>query len=87
MSYNIKPFKDEVFCDVAPLEVCDVLLGQPYMWECHVIYESKPRRFIVTMGGHPYRIPEVVLTIVPTKQCRKLISHTAKFIIFTTWSK
>jgi hypothetical protein len=31
LSYNIKPFKDEVLCDVAPLEVCDVILGQPYL--------------------------------------------------------
>jgi hypothetical protein len=30
LSYDIKPFKDEVLCDVAPLEVCNVLLGQPY---------------------------------------------------------
>jgi hypothetical protein len=29
-SYDIKPFKDEVLCDVSPLEVCNVLLGQPY---------------------------------------------------------
>ena len=36
LPYVIKPFKDEVLCDVAPLEVCDVLLGQPYMWKCHV---------------------------------------------------
>jgi len=29
LPYNIKPFMDEVLCDVSPLEVCDVLLGQP----------------------------------------------------------
>jgi hypothetical protein len=83
LSYDIKPFKDEVLCDVSPLEVCDVLLGQPYMWRCHVIYESQPRSIIVTLGGQLYRIPEVVLTIVPPKQCHKVISHTAKFILFT----
>jgi hypothetical protein len=33
LAYNIKPFKDEVLCDVAPLEVCNVLLGQPYLWK------------------------------------------------------
>jgi hypothetical protein len=33
LSYGIKPFKDEVLCDVSPLEVCDVLLGQPYLWK------------------------------------------------------
>ena len=33
LPYNIKPFTDEVLCDIAPLEVCDVLLGQPYLWK------------------------------------------------------
>jgi hypothetical protein len=32
LSYGIKPFKDEVLCDVSPLEVCDFLLVQPYLW-------------------------------------------------------
>ena len=31
LPYGIKPFEDEVLCDIAPLEVSDVLLGQPYM--------------------------------------------------------
>jgi len=31
LPYNIKPFIHEALCDVAPLEVCDVLLGQLYL--------------------------------------------------------
>ena len=87
MSYDIKPFKDEVLCDVAPLDVCDVLLGQPYMWKHHAIYESRPRSVIITLGGHLYKIPEVVPTTAPPKQCRKVVSHTTKFIFFTICSK
>jgi hypothetical protein len=87
LSYNIQPFKDEVLCDVSPLDVCDVLLGQPYMWKRHVVYESRPRSVIVTLGGHLYRIPEVVPTTVPPKKCRKVVSHTAKFSFFTICSK
>jgi hypothetical protein len=64
-----------------------VLLGQPYMWRRHVVYESRPRSVIVTLGGHLYRIPEVVLTTVPPKKCRKVVSHTAKFSFFTICSK
>jgi hypothetical protein len=30
LPYDIKPFKDEVLCEISPLEVCDVILGQPY---------------------------------------------------------
>jgi hypothetical protein len=87
LSYDIHPFKDEVLCDVSPLDVCDVLLGQPYMWKHHVVYESRPRSVIVSLGGHLYRIPEVVLTTVPPKKCRKVVSHTTKFSFFTICSK
>jgi hypothetical protein len=38
LSYDIKPFKDEVLCYVAPLEVWDFLLGQPYILKCHAVY-------------------------------------------------
>jgi hypothetical protein len=87
LSYGIHPFKDEVVCDISPLDVCDVVLGQPYMWKRHVVYESRPRSVIITLGGQLYRIPEVVPTTAPPKQHRKVISHTAKFILFTVCSK
>jgi hypothetical protein len=91
LSYGIKPFKDEVLCDVAPLEVCDVLLGQPYLWKRHVVYESRPRRGIITLNKKLYRIPEVVppsvISLISAKQCRKVISQTGKFVFFVIHSQ
>jgi hypothetical protein len=91
LSYGIKPFKDEVLCDVAPLEVCDVLLGQPYLWKFHVVYESRPRRFIITLDKKLYRIPEVVpptaISLISAKQCMKVISQTGKFVFFVIHSQ
>jgi hypothetical protein len=73
-------------CDVAPLEVCDVLLGQPYLWKHHVVYESRPRSVIITLDKKLYRIPEVVpptaISLISAKQCRKVISQTGKFVFF-----
>jgi hypothetical protein len=60
LSYDIKPFKDKVLCDVSHLEVCNVPLGEPYLWKCHVVYESRPRSVIITLNTKLYRIPEVV---------------------------
>ena len=83
LPYNIKPFTDEVLCDIAPLEVCDVLLGQPYLWKRHAVYESRPRVVIITLGNKLYRIPEVappiVISLVTAKQCNKLISKSRRF--------
>ncbi|MCY6488467.1 hypothetical protein, partial [Actinobacillus pleuropneumoniae] len=82
--YNINPFTDEVLGDVAPLEVCDVLLGQPYLWKRHAVYESRLYVVIVTLGNKLYRILEVALptaiSLITAKQCSKLISKTGKFV-------
>jgi hypothetical protein len=84
--YDIKPFKDEVLCDIYPLKVCDVILGQPYLWKRHVVYESRPHNVIITLGRKLYRIPEVAppttIYLISTKKCSKVISHTRKFIFF-----
>jgi hypothetical protein len=60
LPYGIKPFKDAVLCDISLLEFFDVLLGQPYLWKRHVVYESRPCNFIITLGRQLYRITEVV---------------------------
>jgi hypothetical protein len=84
--YNIKPFKDEVLCDIVSLEVCDFILGQPYLWKKHVVYEFRPLNVIITLGRQLYMIPEVasptIISLISTKQCSKVISHTGKFILF-----
>jgi hypothetical protein len=91
LSYDIKPFKDEVLCDVSPLKFCDVLLGQPYLWKCHVAYESRPRSVIINLNMKLYRIPEVVppsaIYLISAKKCRKVISKMGKFVFFMIHSQ
>ena len=86
LSYDIKPFKDEVMCNVALLEFCDVLLGKPYMWKRHAVYESQPRSVIVTLGGQLYRIPETAAPAT-VSQGRKINSHIRKLFLFTIASE
>ena len=84
--YDIKPFKDVVLCNIYPLEVCDVILGKPYFWKRHVMYESRPHNVIITLGRQLYRIPEVVpptvISLISAKQCSKVISQIEKFVFF-----
>ncbi len=84
LPYIIKLFTDEVLCDVAPLEILDVLLGQPYLWKRHAVYESRPRSVIITLANKLYKIPEVApptaISLITAKQCSKIISQTRKFV-------
>jgi hypothetical protein len=84
LPYNIKPFTDEVLCDIAALDLSDVLLGQPYLWKRHAVYESKPHAVIITLRNMLYMIPKIAppttISLVTAKQCNKLISKTRKFV-------
>jgi len=48
--YNIQAFKDEVLCDEASLEFCDVFHGQPYMCKQHDMYQSMSHIVIINLG-------------------------------------
>jgi hypothetical protein len=86
LAYDINPFKDEVLCDISPLKFCDFILGQPYLWKHHAVYESRPRSVIITLGRQLYRIPEVAsptaISLISAKKCSKVISQTRKFVFF-----
>jgi hypothetical protein len=91
LSYDIKPFKDEVFCYSPPLKFFNVLFGQPYLIKFHVVYESRPHSAIITLNKKLYRIPEAVppsaISLISTKQCRKVISQKGKFVFFVIHSQ
>ena len=73
------------------LDVADVLLGQPYLWRRHAVYESRSRAVIITLRNNLYKIPEVVLppviSLTTTKQRSKIVSQTRKLIFLTTHSQ
>jgi hypothetical protein len=81
-----KSGSDEVLCDISPLEICDVILGQPYLWKRHGVYESRPYSGIITLGRQLYRIPEVApptaISLISAKKCSKVNSETGKFVFF-----
>jgi hypothetical protein len=85
------PSKTRYCVMFAPLEVCNVLLGQPYLWKHHVVYESRPHSVIITLNKKLYRIPKAVppsvISLISTKQCRKVISQTGKFFFFVIHSQ
>jgi hypothetical protein len=90
LPYNIKPFKDEVLCDIFPLEVCDFILEKPYLWKHHFVYESRPRNVIITLGRQLYMIPEVApptaISLSSSKKCSKVISQIGKFVFFMIYA-
>jgi hypothetical protein len=86
LSYEIKPFNDKVLCHVSHLEVCNVILGQTYLWKYHDVYESRTCSVIITLNMKLYRmleeVPPSVISLIISKKCRKVISQIGRFVFF-----
>jgi hypothetical protein len=57
-----------------------------YLWKRHVVYESRPHSFIITLGIQLYMIPKVVthtaISLIFVNQCSKVNSQTEKLVFF-----
>jgi hypothetical protein len=41
VEFNIGGYRDEILCDVIPMDVCHVLLGRPWQYDMHVIHDER----------------------------------------------
>ena len=80
LAYFIKPFEDEVLCDVQPFSVANALFEKPYLWDRHGTYQSQPQKVIVKIWNQWYDILErkptsILVVMITAKQTKNLINH------------
>ena len=79
LTYFIKPFEDEVLCDVAPLFVDDTLFGKPYLWDQHGSYKVMASKGdcqnLESMVWQSERQPTPLVAIISAKKMKKLINY------------
>jgi hypothetical protein len=55
------------------------------MWKFHVVYESRPHSVFITLGDQLYKVPEAIpnieVSLISMKQCKKVVSHTRRFFL------
>ena len=56
ISYSIRDFKDEVLCDVLPMDACHVLLGRPSYFDKSVKQHGKTNTYYFKAKGCSYTL-------------------------------
>lgn len=54
VNFDIRPFKDEVLCDVVDMEACHVLLGRPWWFDRWVIHDCRKSTITVKKNGRKF---------------------------------
>ena len=42
---KIGPFTNEVLCDIMPMDYCHILLGRPWKFDRHVVYDGRVNKY------------------------------------------
>jgi hypothetical protein len=51
VQFKIGGYRDEVLCDVIPMDVCHVLLGIPWQYDNNVIHDGRKNTYSLGKNG------------------------------------
>lgn len=61
VSFSISEYFDDVCNDIVPMDVCHILLGQPWQYDRQTIHDGKRNTYTIVKDDHQY-------TLLPMKQ-------------------
>jgi hypothetical protein len=56
VEFKIGGYKDEIMCDVIPMEVCHVFLGRPWKFDRNVIHDGKKNTYTLENNCHTHML-------------------------------
>jgi hypothetical protein len=54
VEFKIGGYKDEILCDVIPMDVCHILLGRPWQYDRKVIHYGKKNTYTLEKNGRTH---------------------------------
>ncbi len=72
-------------CDVVPLDVCQVILGNPYLWDRYAIYDRRAQKYTLTKDEQQYVVRATPCSreasFVMATQANRLVNACGRFVL------
>jgi hypothetical protein len=56
VEFKIGGYKDEILCDVIPMDVCHLLLGRPWQYDKNVIHDGRKNTYTLEKNGRTHML-------------------------------
>ena len=56
VEFKIGGYRDEILCDVIPMDVCHILLGRPWQFDRNVIHDRKKNTYTLEKNGRTHML-------------------------------
>ncbi|KAI0507969.1 hypothetical protein KFK09_014099 [Dendrobium nobile] len=77
-------YKDQIVCDVVPLEVCHILLGRPWQYDNKTIHNGERNTYTLIQNNRKFTLfPQRNISDPPTKKEKSENSSTPELLLNT----
>ena len=56
MEFQIGTYKDEILCDIMPMDVCHILLKSPWQYEMKVFHDGRKNTYSLERDGERHTL-------------------------------
>ena len=56
VEFKIGGYRDEILCDVIPMDVCHILLGRPWQFDRKVIHDGRKNTYTLEKNGRTHML-------------------------------
>jgi hypothetical protein len=71
VEFKIGGYKDEILCDVIPIDVCHLLLGRPWKYDMNVIHDGRKNTYTLEKNGRTH-----MLLLIKDKEVKPEVRKT-----------
>lgn len=76
-------FIDEVELDVAPLDICGIILGSPYLYDRKAIFYREDNKYQLTKDGKEYVVrahqKKLNLSLTNSGQMKRIVNVSKRY--------
>ena len=86
VKFKIGGYRDEIMCDVIPMDVCHIMLGRPWQFDRNVIHDGRKSTYTLAKNGRTHmflpieenKVKEEVSTSILLMSGNELLSEVNK---------
>jgi hypothetical protein len=81
VEFKIGGYKDEILCDVIPMDVCHLLLGRPWQYDRNVIHDGRKNTYTLEKNGRTHMLLPIKNQEVKTEMSNTVLLMSGKELL------
>jgi hypothetical protein len=81
VEFKIGGYKDEILCDVIPMDVCHLLMGRPWKYDINMIHDGRKNTYTLEKNGRTHMLLSIKDKEVETETSNTVLVMSGKELL------